>query len=408
MTDKAYPIAIIGAGASGLIAAIAAARMRPQSVVLLEKEARVGRKLLSTGNGRCNLLNKYIKEEAYHGSGSSAALSLLAELPPQYLLDYFGELGLLCREEDDGRFYPYSGQAASVLDTLRCAVERLRVDVRCETHVVDIKREKHGFALIVASGSTIHASRVLFATGGKAAPALGADGTAFHMMTALGHTLVPLRPALSPLKLPAERIRGLKGIRVRGTAALLINGKIKQTEIGEILFTEYGISGIAVMQLSQSAGDALAKNQSVAVNLSLLDPQTASMQIKTRLSLFRQQTMESICTGLLPKRICLSLLREAGIAPSEAVSRAAVERVFALLSGWTLPIIGILPFQNAQITAGGLSMDEFEPSTLESKLIPGVYACGEALDVNGDCGGYNLMWAWVSGITAGHNAALSL
>lgn len=403
MADSS-PIAIVGAGASGLIAAIAAAGARPR-VMLLEKEARVGRKLLATGNGRCNLLNTHVKSDAYHGSGSAAALSLLSKMPPDWLLSYFSSLGLLCREESGGRCYPFSGQAASVLDVLRLSLDRLHVDVRVDAAVSEIRREKDGFALLFASGGVVCARRVVFAAGGAAAPSFGADGSAFGMVTTLGHTLVPLRPSLSPIKVPSEKIRGLKGIRAHGMVSLLVDGKTVQTETGEILFTEYGLSGIAVMQLARSAGDALRKRR-VSLCLCFLERQTALLEMKKRIALLSREPMESLFVGLLPKRIGLCLLREAGISPTDAITADAVAPVFNLLHEWVLPVTGILPFQNAQTTAGGLLFDEFDPDTLESRLVPGLYACGEALDVDGDCGGYNLMWAWASGITAGKSAAL--
>ena len=426
-----------------MVAAIAASRVRPHSVILLEKEARVGRKLLATGNGRCNLLNMNISSGAYHGSGSAAALSLLDKMPPEWLLSYFSELGLLCREESEGRCYPHSGQAASVLDALRFSLDRYGVEIRQNAEVqricreddrktcreelqnadhekegflprpmpLPVAREREGFALHLASSPVIHAKRVVFAAGGKAAPSFGADGSAFQMMTALGHTLIPLRPALVPLKVPADRIRGLKGIRVHGEAALLIDGRVERTETGEILFTEYGLSGIAAMSLSRSAGDALLRKQQkhrVEICLRLLDRQTAFEEMRKRLSLFSGETMESVFTGILPKRIGLCLLREVGIAPGETVTEAAVQSVFALCSEWVLPVTGVLAFQNAQVTAGGLDFGEFHQDMLESKIVPGLYACGEALDVDGNCGGYNLMWAWVSGITAGESVIRSL
>lgn len=404
MANAVYSIAIIGAGASGMIAAIAAARMRPHSVLLLEKEARVGRKLLATGNGRCNLLNTRVRADAYHGGGRAVALSLLEQKPPQWLISFFEDLGLHLREESEGRCYPYSGQAASVLDALRNACDRFGVEVRCDTAVTSIEKSGRGFTLHGGS-APVQAKRVIFAAGGKASPSFGADGSAFAMMTTLGHRMTPLRPALAPIKLPPDRIRGLKGIRAHGALSLEVDRCIVREERGELLFTEYGISGVAAMQLAGTAGDALARKQRVRVFLHLMDAQTADAQIKRRVRLFEGQPMESICVGLLPNRVALCLLHEAGIAPKEPISETSAAPLVSLLSHWALPVTGILPFQNAQITAGGLALDSFDPVTLESRLVPGLYACGESLDVDGDCGGFNLMWAWLSGIAAGEAAA---
>lgn len=403
-----YPIAVIGAGASGLMAAIAAARVRPHSVILLEKEARVGRKLLATGNGRCNLLNMHIREDAYHGSGRTIALGFAKQKPPEALIAFLNSIGLCVREEAAGRCYPYSGQASSVLDALRNACDRLSVEVCLQATVSSIQKTPHGFMLHGKDFAPIPCERVIFATGGKAAPSFGTDGSAFAMMTSLGHTVMPLRPALAPLKLPPDRIRGLKGIRLHCLLSLEVNGSITQTEQGEILFTDYGISGVAAMQLARAVGDALAMGQRVHLIIRLMDHQAAKEQVALRTALFKGQQMESFCMGLLPSRIAQCLLREAGIAKDTPVSMPAAQPLVSLLSGWSLPVLGILPFQHAQVTAGGLSLDAFDATTLASRLIPGLYACGEALDVDGDCGGYNLMWAWLSGIVAGEAAANSL
>lgn len=403
-----HPIAIIGAGASGFVAAVAAARMRPHSVILLEKEARVGRKLLATGNGRCNLLNMRVPDGVYHGGGRAVALAFVKRKPPEALLAFFESIGLCVREETAGRCYPYSGQASSLVDALRNACDRLAVEVRLNAAVTSIQKTPHGFLLHGEGYDPIPCERVIFAAGGKAAPSFGTDGSAFAMMTALGHTVLSLRPALAPLKLPPDRIRGLKGIRLHCSLSLTINNGIVQTAQGEILFTEYGISGIAAMQLARTAGEALARKQRVHVVIHLLDQAMAKAQIALRVALFDDQQMETICMGLLPNRVALCLLREAGIAKDAPITQASAQPLLPLLSGWSLPVSGVLPFQHAQVTAGGLAMDTFDANTLASHLVPGLYACGEALDVDGDCGGYNLMWAWLSGIVAGEAAAGSL
>ncbi|MCL1795750.1 MAG: aminoacetone oxidase family FAD-binding enzyme [Clostridia bacterium] len=402
MREAAAQIAIIGAGASGLIAAVTASGKHSHSVLLLEKNARVGRKLLATGNGRCNLLNTRIDDKKYHGSGKNTALALLMRIPPAAVMRTFENMGLALREESDGRVYPFSGLANSVLDTLRLACDAHGVQTRCGAEVKKIQCVDGMFRVYINMDETILVHRVIVAAGGKAAPVFGSDGSAYALLESLGHTVRAAFPALSPLKIPVEHIRGLKGIRLHASLTLSADGETLRQAEGELLFTEYGVSGIAAMQLSR-----FVKKGSV-LTIHLMSEAAAAVQIKLRLSLFDGQSMENFFTGLFHKRVSLSLLREAGIPPSEPVSETGARRLLPLLINWRLPVLSALSFQHAQVTAGGAMTDEFNGQTLESLRIPGLYACGEAMDVDGDCGGYNLLWAWISGITAGEAAARSL
>jgi predicted Rossmann fold flavoprotein len=393
------PLVIIGAGASGLMAAATASLSQP--VLLLEKEARAGRKLLATGNGRCNLLTLRPERARLHGGGADAAWALMQKIPPRAVLSRFEAMGLCWREEAEGRVYPASGQAGAVLDVLRAACERQGVRLRTGAEVLRLSRERGGYGLHLPGGEMLLARRVILAGGGRAAPTFGADGQAQRLLNALGHPLVPMAPALAPLKLPTDRIRGLKGVRAQATLALSVDDRPAATERGEALFTEYGVSGVAAMQLSRRAGEALAAGHSPRLTISLMTPEEANAQTALRVSLLSGATMQGYFTGLLHARIGLCLLREAGIAPDAPVTPEAARRVEPLLTRWMLPITGVLPFAHAQVTAGGLDMAAFDPETLESRLLPGLFACGEALDVDGDCGGYNLLWAWVSGAVVG-------
>jgi len=386
------------------MAAVAASQTRPGSVLLLEKEPRVGRKLLATGNGRCNLLNLSAGPEHYHGGGAQAAASLLSRMPPKAVIARFEALGLHVREEEDGRIYPYSGQASAVLDVLRAACGRQGVKTLCGAEVVRITPGGGAFTLRMASGEAHAARRVILAAGGMAAPAFGASGQSFALLSGVGHTVVPPMPALSPLRLPAERVRGLKGVRVRATLALVSQGAPQGEARGEALFTEYGVSGIAAMRLSRRAGELLRSGKDATLSIRLLDTETAEAQMERRLSLYKNQSLESFFTGLLHSRVALCLLREAGLSAGAPVTLAAAGILARLLADWQVPILSVLPFEHAQATAGGAVLEEFHPQTLESLILPGFYACGEALDVDGDCGGYNLLWAWVSGAAAGENA----
>lgn len=407
MADKAtYPVVIIGAGASGLAAAIAASRVRPHSVLLLEKEDRVGRKLLATGNGRCNLLNMDAGIAYYHGDGAYLAASLLAEMPPDFLRQWFAEIGLTCREEAEGRVYPFSGQAASVLDALRAACARLGVETRTQANVRSIEPDGGGFLLHMQEGTSIRAGRVIVAGGGKASPNMGSDGSAYGFLKALGHTLTATTPAIAPLKVSSEAVRGLKGVRTPATLTLMDEtGRQVRTETGEVLFADDGVSGIAAMQLARHVHILLAAGVKPVLSVSLMPEKMAQEEMEKRLSLYKGDVMENLFIGLLHKRIGIALLRAAGLSPQVAIKGDLVTRVLPLLSDWRMPILGTMPLAQAQVTAGGIETGAFDPQTLESYLVPGLYACGEVLDVDGDCGGYNLMWAWASGIRAGASAA---
>lgn len=398
-------VAIIGAGASGLMAAIAASRVRPHSVCLLEKEARVGRKLLATGNGRCNLLNLDLSSARYHGEGAAVAESLLQTWTPARLMDCFAQIGLTCREEREGRVYPFSGQASSVLDVLRTACARNGVVTRTNADVIKLDRTENGFLLTLADGETVSAGRVIVAAGGKAAPAFGADGSTFALLGALGHPIEEPYPALAPLKLPADAVRGLKGVRTPVRLTLYVDGDVIKREEGEGLFTDYGLSGVAAMQLARDTNAALRSHKTVTISIGLCDPDMAQAEMARRVVLFAGAPLETIGTGLLHSRLTLALLRAAGLSPQEPITPDCAAPLARLLSDWRLPVLGTLPFAHAQITAGGAKLSAFDAETLASRVVPGLYACGEALDVDGDCGGYNLMWAWASAIVAGEAAA---
>lgn len=403
-----HRIAIVGAGASGLMAAAAASRMRPHSALLLEKEARVGRKLLATGNGRCNLANRLAGPERFHGGGVPVVCGLLSRMPPEAVLRRFADIGLGVREEAEGRIYPLSGQASAVLDVLRGACGRQGVATRCDAEVTRIEPQANGFRLAIAQGETVWADKVIVAAGGKAAPAFGADGQAARLLSQLGHPIVPMMPALAPLKVPAGRIRGLKGVRARCALTLYVDGHAAQSETGEVIFGDDAVSGVAAMQLARQAGEALAGGGGVQLSIALVSREQAKGQTRMRAALFAGEAMEDFCTGLLHRRIGLCLLREAGIDTRAAASPETARGLERLLWDWRLPVNGVKPFAQAQVTAGGAALSAFDPDTLESKIVPGLFACGEALDVDGDCGGYNLLWAWLSGIAAGEAAAASV
>lgn len=402
-----FPILVIGAGASGMMAAYAASRARPSCAVVLEKEARAGRKLLATGNGRCNLYNARPESARLHGSFAPAFERMLADTPPETLCAEFSRMGLLCREESEGRVYPYSGQASAVLDALRFACARMGAEIVPDARVTAIRPEKHGFVVESAAGA-FRAEKVIVAAGGCAAPAFGADGDGVRLLRGLGHRFAQERPSIAPLRVPAELIRGMKGVRLRGQITVLCAGEPVQRESGEMIFSDGSLSGVCVMQTARKVGELTARRKRVQLSIDLAPGMDTASLLRERAQMLGDEPAERLFLGVIPGRAAMCLLRAADFSPQGAAKDAPVDILAGLLHDWRLPVTGTGGFAQAQVTAGGLTADGFDEETLESRFVPGLYACGEALDFDGDCGGYNLMWAWLSGLRAGTNAARTL
>jgi len=399
------------------MAAVAAAQAGAQ-VTVLERCDRVGRKLLATGNGRCNLTNLRARACHYHSvhpAGAALAAEVLSAFPPQAVLAVFESLGLLWREEEEGRVYPRSGQAAAVLDVLRLACDRLGVQTRCGHTVRALARTPAGFALSLAEGKekTLSADRVIVAAGGRASPRLGSDGGGYALLAGLGHRLTPCYPALVQLRCAHGGLRALKGLRVQAEATLLVDDAPVRTESGEVLFADYGLSGIAALSLARDVGPALAEGRAACIRLALLPEEGEGARaslIRRRRELFGELPAGQFATGMLPRRVGEALCLAADIPLQHrfgGLTDAQADALAALLGDWRFPVTGLQPFESAQVTAGGIDALDFDPSTMESLPAPGLYAAGEVLDVDGDCGGFNLHFAWASGLLAGRAAAQS-
>lgn len=412
-----YDIAVVGGGASGLAAALSAAKQaeqmkQPLHVVLLEGNVRIGKKLLATGNGRCNLTNQNIAAAHYHGDRKLAA-PVLERCPPKKILKFFEELGLLCRELDEGRIYPYSLQAASVLDILRQQAEQYGVEILCDCPVSRAARQKNGFTLF-SNERTIQARRVILATGGLAYPQLGANDSGHRMAQALGHSVTPLHPALVQMKTEPKRAKPLKGMRSMAEAILWCDGKELQRSAGEVQFTEHGLSGICMFELSRNVEPLLQKNRKLEVSLDLLPEYTEQsifqMFCKTAERL-PQLPGADLMSGLLNKTVGREILRLAvpdlpqaahGFRTGQLRAAARMAKAFCF------PITGVMPWSSAQVTAGGVPLQELCMDTMESNRCRGLYLTGELLNLDGDCGGFNLHWAWSTGLIAGKACAASL
>lgn len=416
-------LVVIGGGASGMIAAISASLLlSPQhKILILEHGSRVGKKILSTGNGRCNLTNAKIVPERYHGRTPSSYQKVLSLYPPSSTLSFFQKIGLLCREEEDGRFYPCSGQSSSVLDTLRQCLHEQRIETLCDYQIASIRfRQGQGFSL--QGPVAVHAKKVILATGGKAAPSSGSDGSGYDLARSLGHTVTPLFPALCPIRTDPQRTRPMKGMRCSGRVTLLADDFPFRQETGEIQIADGALSGICVFQLSRYVGEFFTCHtvsgnpcRELSVSLDLL-PEYSQSSLFALLSSWVSQhpdwILEQFLSGILNKRVGQTLLKSLGIGPlslpCRELKKKQLQQVAAAVKDWRFPVAGICSWNQAQVTAGGLPLTEFYSNTLESRVTPGLYAAGELLDVDGDCGGFNLQWAWCSGCLAGKSAAQSL
>ena len=395
-------VIVIGGGASGIVAALTAAESKKYRVLLLERQARIGRKLLATGNGRCNLTNTGAAPENYHGENPSFAVPALEAFPPEKALAFFHELGLLTQEEYGGRVYPLSNSANSVLDVLRFALDKAGVEQRCSTLVKSIRKEKQGFT-VETENERLHADKLILSCGGAAGAKLGGVMDGYQLAKGLGHKRTGLYPALVQLHTEPEYPRALKGVRVQCSLRLKRKAFLLAKARGELQFTETGVSGPAVFDLSRAAstgGDGLS------LHIALL-PQSAgelTELLRRRREQYPELPASEILTGMLHNRLGRMLVKYAGLngsAPLSSLSEEELARLSSACLDFTLPVTGTEGFDNAQVTAGGLRSSDFNARTLESRLVPGLFACGELLDIDGDCGGYNLQWAWASGKLAG-------
>ena len=394
-------IAVIGGGAAGMMAALTAAQQGAE-VVLLERQPRVGRKLLATGNGRCNLTNRHTSAEHYHGAVPAFVRPALEAFGVEETLAFFAGLGLLTVTEEDGKVYPFSDQAGSVVDVLRFAAEAAGVTLCTDFSVEKIEPKAHGF-LLQAGEKSFTADRVILCCGGLAGKQLGGSRSGYELLAALGHTVTPLAPALVQVRTDTTYVRSLKGVRADAAVRLCRGDTLLAESAGEVQFTEYGVSGPEIFAISRTA----AAEEGAVLHLDLLRGYSAAETealLAARRAALPQFTLENLLTGMLHNRLGRTLLRYAGYdltAPISSLNMEDDRRIAAAIHDFALPVTGTMGFDGAQVTAGGASTAEFDPHTLQSRLVPGLYAAGEVLDIDGDCGGYNLQWAWSSGHLAG-------
>ena len=396
-------VIVIGGGAAGIMAALTAAEGEKRRVILLERQQRIGRKLLATGNGRCNLTNTGATLEHYHGEQVDFAAPALAKFSPQDALDYFHSLGLMTVEEYGGRVYPLSNSANSVVDVLRFALEKKGVDVRCACPVRAIARRDRGYTVVTDEGN-LSADYLIVACGGAAGAKLGGVMDGYELLKPLGHKRTALHPALVQLITPPDYPRALKGVRADGSVRLLSGSETLAKGEGELQFTDNGLSGPAAFDVSRAAATA---GEGLTLSVNFFREYSAGQVLallKQRRESYPQLESAQLFTGMLHNRLGKMLVKYAGLPQELALGKLSdtqLEQAVQAAVDFRLKLLGTEGFDHAQVTAGGIKTTGFNPETLESWFMPGLFVCGELLDVDGDCGGYNLQWAWSSGRLAG-------
>lgn len=404
-------ITIIGGGAAGMAAAICAAQTNPDAhITILEGLDRVGKKILATGNGRCNLTNEYILPEHYHTQEPERLKSLLSSMQYTRTLDFFQSIGLYCTTEDMGRVYPYCKQAAMVLDVLLLALKRYHIHTICGSPVVDISTNKKSFVITTENKQTYRSDAVILTAGGRAAPKQGTSGTSYPLAVKMGHRYARLYPCLAPIQCKSNVLKGLKGIRVTCQSTLYRGKQKLSEELGEIQLTDYGLSGIPALQLSCFM-NIPAKETDYTINLDLFPDWNYNdlrALIQQRIRQYPEEMLEHFLLGLIQKRILYAIFKTLSMEPlsrpASSLSRQEIDRLVSTLKGWKFPVTGTLSWEQAQVTGGGVFLSEIDDDFASCRQ-RGLYFAGEILDVAGDCGGYNLHWAWCSGIAAGRAAA---
>lgn len=399
-----YDVIIVGGGASGLVAAITSAR-RGQSVLVIEHKEKVAKKILATGNGKCNYSNTYFDEEVYRSDQPSFVYPVLEQFGVADTIAFFEELGVYPKDRN-GYLYPNSGQAASILDVLRMEVERLHVTVLCEEHVEAVNKKKKSFE--VKTNKTVYLGKaVILCTGGKASENLGSDGSGYQLAKAFGHRCIPVVPALTALRSPKKFFKAVSGVRTDVKITLLVDRKKVATQEGELQLTDYGVSGIPTFQISRYATRALYEKKMVDVVIDFLPNLSFNESvdlIQRRIKSNKNKTVEQFFVGLLNNKLSSQLIKEAGVSADRQVGslgKQDIKQLLDTIKSFTAPINDSNAFSQSQVCAGGIDTRDISPDTMESKLMPGLFFAGELVDVDGTCGGYNLQWAWSSGFVAG-------
>lgn len=401
-------IIVIGGGASGLMAAIMAARQGAK-VTLLEKKKQIAKKLLVTGNGRCNFTNRHQELSKYRTDMPEFVEKALQAFPMTDTVKFFEELGMLVKDRG-GYLYPNSGQAASVAEILRLEAQRLQIKLACSTEVLNVEKREDTF-YIKTEGWTYEGDAVILACGSVAAPQTGSTGDGYRFAKELGHTVITPLPALTGLYALEKDCTKLAGVRQDAKVFLFVDGICCAKDEGEIQFAAYGVSGIPVFQVSRYASRALHDGKKCELQLDLWDSHTNEQIIqllKDNLHMTGNRSGTDVLLGMFPEKLCSALLERAGISQKKKGkdwTEKEMQRLASQMKQMRFTITKCRGYEQAQVCTGGVPLSELKDISMESSIVPELYLTGELLDVDGACGGYNLQWAWTSGYLAGKYAA---
>lgn len=400
-------LVIIGGGAAGMTAAVAASSFC-QDIVLLEGKDRVGKKLLATGNGRCNYTNRILDHRCYYDADAQFLDAVLGFDANERLIAWMSSMGIESKIIDD-RVYPHSEQASSVLDVLRMKLDSCHVHVKTNAKVQSLKKTDHMFE-IQTLDDVLYARKVILAAGSKAAPKTGSDGSGYVLARQAGLSVIQPLPALTSIKLDAPYCKSWNGVRCDGTIAVMKDGRLICSDTGQLQLTSYGVSGIPAFQISRYVSKALNDQSEVMISISFLpgeDSKSAFSMLKKRREQICSYRAADFLLGLLPKNLAVVLIKLSGVdrhVPVGQISDDQLHKLTDILTGLTAYAAGTGSFDQAQTCTGGVDIKQINPLTMECRQIPGLYVAGEIMDVDGICGGYNLQWAFSTGAKAGRAA----
>ena len=402
-------VAVIGGGASGMMAAVTAASEGAR-VILLEHKDRIGKKILSTGNGRCNFTNIHQELICYHSEDPLFPWEVVERFNAQAVISFFFQLGVYSKNRN-GYIYPNSDQASAVLDAFRMELDRLKVEIRTGVECREIRPGKKGFTVLTDQGP-VRADRVILCAGSKAAPTTGSDGSGYDLAKMLGHRILPVLPALTALKCEEKFFKSIAGVRANGSVSIWSGGECIAKDTGEIQLTDYGISGIPVFQVSRYASKLLYEKKEMDAVLDFMPDFTKEQTnafLRARAKTRPDKSAEMFLIGLFHKKLCDLWIRLSEIPRQRKAGELTedeIARLTSLIKEFRVRVRETNPYDKAQVCCGGVDTREVDPETLESVYVPGVYFAGEILDVDGMCGGYNLTFAWASGYVAGRAAVV--
>ncbi len=403
---KKEHIIVIGGGASGLVAAITAKR-NGADVTILERNNRIAKKILATGNGRCNYTN--VTASGFDYNNPEFVEYGLTHFSPQKAIAFFEELGIAPKVEGEGKAYPLSEQASSIVDVFLYELEYLEIPVISDAYVTKIIPKQQEFLIYLEDGRQFDCTKVILSTGGRAMPQSGSDGSGYDLAKNLGHTITDVFPTIVKLKLDSPYLRHLEGIKMPTKVDLLVKDEVIQSETNDIIFGNYGISGPATLDISRKALELFHAGKHPTLRLQLVTALTKE-QVKHRFIQLQNKPVDASLVGLIHKRYISPIIKEAGIEKQNTLIQelpgSQLAKLMDLLFDWRFVITGSKSFHDAQATAGGISTKEIDNQTMESKLVPGLFITGEVMDIDGRCGGYNLQWAWSSGYLAGQHASI--